>query len=181
VTARSLLPAEYAVLGLLAIRPMHGYEMARYFDRDDLTEVCPVEQSLLYTYLRNVEERGLVAAREIRVGRRPPRRIFHLTGPGRAALDEWLKRPVDRIREVRLDFLLKLYMLRELDPAAERDLVRRQLEVCETYRERLEGRAATASGFEALVVGSKLSAARATVDWLRDQVAAGQPPVRAGW
>ena len=34
--------------------------MARYFDRDDLLEVCPIEQSLLYTYLRNLQERRLL-------------------------------------------------------------------------------------------------------------------------
>ena len=65
---RSLLAGEHAVLGLLSFRPMHGYEMARYFDRDDLQEVCPIDQSLLYTYLRNLGERDLVAWSEERVG-----------------------------------------------------------------------------------------------------------------
>ena len=85
------MPGEYAVLGLLLQRPKHGYEMARYFDRDDLAEVCPIEQSMLYTYLRNVEERGLVQWSEARVGNRPPRKLFELSAHGRDLIETWLE------------------------------------------------------------------------------------------
>jgi DNA-binding PadR family transcriptional regulator len=170
VSERPLLPGEHAILGLLAIRPMHGYEMARYFDRDDLTEVCPIEPSLLYTYFRNLEQRGLVRGRESRVGRRPPRRVFELTVEGRTLLDGWLYRPVERMRETRLELLLKLYVLHHLDPQGERRLLGDQLAVCHAYEARLTERVAEASGFKLLVAGSKLSAARATLAWLESYV-----------
>jgi PadR family transcriptional regulator AphA len=165
---RPLLPGEYAVLGLLALRPMHGYEMARILAEDDeLFAVCPVEQSLLYTYLRNVEERGLVSWQEHRVGNRPPRKRYELTSPGSVELAGWLRRPVGRIREVRLDFLLKLYFLHQLDPAAERALLAQQIDVCERYEARLETALPGERGFPRLVALSKLSAATATLGWLR--------------
>jgi DNA-binding PadR family transcriptional regulator len=167
MSARNLLPGEYAVLGLLGLRPMHGYEMARYFDRDDLTEVCPLEQSALYAYIRNVEERGYVRWQERRVGLRPPRKTYALTDEGRTVLARWLSEPVERLREVRLDFLLKLYFLRQLDPPAAARLLAGQVERCERYRDRLAARANEAVGFSRLVVTSKLSAAEATVEWLR--------------
>ncbi len=165
---RPLLPGEFAVLGLLALRPMHGYEMARYFDRDDLTEVCPIEQSMLYSYIRNVEDRGLVHWSEVRVGARPPRKIYELSGTGREIVETWLRQPAERMREVRLEFLLKLYFLHRLDPAAEVDLLRRQIDVCDAYRSRLATRVAESDGFQRLVAQSKLSAAEATASWLRD-------------
>ena len=164
---RPLLPGEFAVLGLLAIRPMYGYEMARYFDRDDLTEVCPIEQSLLYTYIRNVEERGLVTFTEERVGARPPRKTYALTESGRLLVNMWLRQPAERMREVRLEFLLKLYFLSQLDPAAEADLLRRQIDVCEAYQARLADRLEGATGFQRVVAQSKHSAAEATLRWLR--------------
>ncbi len=164
---RTLLPAEFAVLGLLGMRPMHGYEMARYFDRDELTEVCPIEQSVLYAYIRNVEDRALVRWQERRVGLRPPRKIYELTPAGRAVLDAWLRTPVDRLREVRLDFLLKLYFLHQMDPAAEGALLAEQIARCEHYRDGLAARSLTAEGFGRLVAGSKLSAAQSTLAWLR--------------
>jgi PadR family transcriptional regulator AphA len=165
---RDLLPGEYAVLGLLALRPMHGYEMARYFDQGELGTVCPLEQSLLYTYLRNVEERALVEWDEVRVGLRPPRKRYHLAEAGRAALDLWLREPVPRIRQIRSDFLLKLYFLHDLDRAAAERLVEDQVQVCARYRARLAASVEAADGFERLVALSRLSAAEATLTWLRE-------------
>ena len=164
---RSLLPGEHATLGLLGLRPMHGYEMARLFAHDDLVSVCPIEQSLLYTYLRNLEDRALVRWDERRVGNRPPRKLYELTAAGREELSRWLTLPVGRIREIRIDFLLKLYFLHQADPAAERDLIAGQIAVCEGYAARLEAALAGKNGFPRLVALSKLSAATATLNWLR--------------
>jgi DNA-binding PadR family transcriptional regulator len=163
---RDLFPGEYALLGLLLIKPMHGYEMARYFEGDDLTAVCPIEQSSLYTYLRTIEARGLVAWEEERVGQRPPRKRYQLTETGRAAVMRWLAAPVGRLREIRLDFLLKLYFLRELDPAAEQRLLAEQIAVVQGYLARMEA-TPTRGDFQRLVLGSKRSAAVATLDWLQ--------------
>jgi PadR family transcriptional regulator AphA len=146
---------------------MHGYEMARYFDRDDLTDVCPIEQSLLYTYIRNVEDRDLVSWTEERVGLRPPRKRYALTISGEDLVAHWLRQPVERMREVRLEFLLKLYFLHRLDPAAERILLGQQIDVCEAYRLRLAERVEESIGFQRLVAQSKLSAAESTAGWLR--------------
>lgn len=166
MTDRNLLPGEYAILGLLLLKPMHGYEMARYFDGDELAEVCPLEQSSLYTYLRNVEARALVRWDEERVGQRPPRKIYELTPAGRELVHRWLGEPVRRIREIRLDLLLKLYFLRQLDPAAEAELLREQVEVCETYIASLAGRSPQ-SDFQRLVHESKRTAAESTLAWLK--------------
>jgi PadR family transcriptional regulator, regulatory protein AphA len=165
---RPPLAGEYAVLGLLALRPMHGYEMARYFDADALGEVCPVDHGSLYTYLRNLEDRSFISHHETRVGQRPPRKVFHLTPAGAATVEGWLRSPVERMRAVRLEFLLKLYFLHHLDLGAELQLVRGQIETCQAYEERLAGRATLATGFDRIVTMSKLSAAAATLSWLTE-------------
>lgn len=172
---RPLLPGELSVLALLRDGPMHGYEMARCFERDDLAEVCPVEQSLLYTYLRNIEDRELVTWQEAREGKRPPRKVYTLTDAGRRAVDTWLNEPVERMRQVRLEFLLKLYFLHHSDVRAELALLRRQLAVCEAYRRRLDERANCTEGFPRLVAHSKLSAAEATIGWLQSYAAELEP------
>jgi PadR family transcriptional regulator, regulatory protein AphA len=148
---------------------MHGYEMARELEAEGLTEVCPVEQSLLYSYLRNLEERGLVRWEEHRVGGRPPRKQFELTGIGSQTVDQWLREPVQRLRDVRLAFLLKLYLLGSTDPDGERELLGRQIEVCEAYRTAAGTRVDAADNrFARLVAKSRLSAAEATLNWLRE-------------
>jgi PadR family transcriptional regulator AphA len=163
---RALLPGELAVLGLLRLRPMHGYEMVCFLGDEGLDAVCPVEQSTLYTYLRNVESRELVDWTEERVGLRPPRKTYHLTGTGEAFIDEWLRKPVERMREVRLEFLLKLFFLNLLDRPAMRELLSHQIGVCEEYLAHVAA-APAESPFRRLVAQSKSSAAEATLGWLK--------------
>ena len=166
MTDRTLLPGEYAVLGMLSLRPMHGYEMLCFLGDEGLDTVCPVEQSTLYTYLRNVETRELVTWSEERVGLRPPRKIFALTPLGRDLADRWMRRPVERMREVRLEFLLKLFFLDILDHDGMRALLDQQIAVCEEYLAHIQEHPLH-SPFIQLVAQSKRSAAEATLHWLR--------------
>ncbi len=175
---RPLLPGEYAVLGLLAVRPQHGYEMARTFGEPPLADVCPVEQSLLYAYLRNLERRGLVDWEEVRAGNRPPRKIYAPSEDGWSHLREWLHAPVECMRETRLDFLLKLWFLRQLDPSGERRLVEQQVAVCERYVAEARARARAADGFGAVVWESKWRVGQATRAWLLAHLARTPPPGR---
>ena len=163
---RALLPGEYVVLALLGLRPMHGYEMACVLEDEGLGAVCPIEQGTLYTYIRNVEARGLVDWVEERHGARPPRKTYRLTASGREVTDTWLRQPVERMREVRLEFLIKLYFLEKQDPEAHRRLLSEQIQVCEGYLSGLAARPQS-DGFEALVLRSKRSAAEATLNWLK--------------
>jgi DNA-binding PadR family transcriptional regulator len=148
---------------------MYGYEMARMAAAEGLTRVCPMEQSALYAYLRNLEQRGLVEWTEERVGRRPPRKLFRLTSAGKRSVDRWLRTPVGRMREVRLELLLKLYFLGESDEEAERELLRSQIAACEEYQAKLAEETPPGDGnLPRLVSMSKSSAAEATIRWLRD-------------
>src|SRR5262249_13316639 len=77
--------------------------------------------------------------------------------------------PVARIREVRLDFLLKLYFARQFGTAETRALMDAQITVCKGYLERLKARGSdlTPHSFEHLVHESKLTAGERTLLWLR--------------
>src|SRR3990172_8150592 len=99
VSSRQPLPGEYALLAMLRLQPMHGYEMSRFLAREGLAEVCPIEHNLLYAYLRNLEDRGLVTWAETRVGAHPPRKTYELTTAGSAAIESWLGEPVLRMRQ----------------------------------------------------------------------------------
>ncbi len=167
---RPLLPGEYAILGMLSLRPMHGYEMLCFLGEAGLDTVCPVEQSTLYTYLRNVEARDLVTWTEARVGLRPPRKTFELTDAGRQLTATWLRRPVERMREVRLEFLLKLFFLEALDRDAMRTLLAEQIAVCEGYLAQIP-QDSLHTPFIKLVAQSKRSAAEATLNWLKSYAA----------
>lgn len=167
---RDLLPGEYAALGLLAVEPAHGYELHRRWLASPLAEVLPVEQSVLYGYLRTLDRRGLLDWEEHRVGNRPTRRIYEPSEAGWELLRGWLRTPVVRLREVRLDLLLKLYLLDLLDPRAQRRLLDRQIEACERLLDDARSAADAVEAeadFAALFTRSRVSAAEAALRWLR--------------
>ena len=111
--AAGLSVGEYAVLGVLRERPMHGYDVSRRFIADlDLGLVLPMDMSTVYAILKELHEQGLIEGEREVVGLRPPRTVFQLTPEAEAQFLAWLREPVHRLREVRADLLLKLYFCR---------------------------------------------------------------------
>ena len=160
-----LLPGEYLALALLRLRPMHGYEMLHLAHGEGFDEVVPFDRGVLYAYLRKLERLGFVRWRETRSGRRPPRKEYELTDEGEAVVEHWLRTPVERMRDVRQEFLLKLHLLRRLDPEGCDGLLMAQIEACRRYLEAVERRAGTGT-FAELLRDSKRTAAEATLRWL---------------
>jgi len=173
-TKTYLTPAEYAVLGLLRQRPAYGYELQRQLSGGQgLARVCPVEPAMVYAILKSLSGLELIDG-EWDNSSYPPRAVYAATTEGDATFQRWLRQPVGRLREVRLDFMVKLYFLLQEEMGEEhfeaRNLIEGQLEVCDAYAEELEQELAevTEGSFDALALGSKLSAARLTSAWLSD-------------
>ncbi len=121
------LTIEYALLAFLHGGPLHGYEIHRRLaDRAGLGRVWRLKQSHLYALLARLESEGLIDSRREPQATRPTRRVFALTEAGRQALADWAQSPVARGREVRLDFMAKLYCARALGPAVVAQLIARQ-------------------------------------------------------
>jgi PadR family transcriptional regulator, regulatory protein AphA len=123
-----------ALLGFLYEKPMYGYEIhQRISDPAGLGQVWDLKQSQLYAQMAKMEEDGLVSTEIITQEARPPRKFFLLTPTGTQVYQEWLHSPVDHSRDMRLDFLVKLYFVQKEGPEAVRSLVERQREVCQHW------------------------------------------------
>ncbi len=141
------MSSEFALLGLLLDGPKHGYELARRFSPETpLGDICPLEVSMLYALLKKQEKAGYIEAQLESQGTRPPKRTFHLTDLGRAAFMDWVRAPVARTPEIRLDFLVKLYFARQLGSDDVGALIGRQIEVCRSLVERLQRGETVADG-----------------------------------
>jgi PadR family transcriptional regulator AphA len=164
--------ADYALLGLLRLGSRHGYELAPFFAADGtLGLVCTLGVSRLYALLHALEELGLVSAESSVVSGGPPRKVFSLTDEGAVAFEQWLDRPIRQLRLIRQDFLLKLYFSRQLPSRDSAMLVERQIAACLGVADDLAARAKgeDPSSFAALVYGSRLAMARATIGWLEGE------------
>ena len=131
--ARPLGAADYAILGLLREQPRHGYELAEVFrEGGALAAVCGMPLNVLYAQVHRLERARLIAGTAEPAGTRF-RRVLRLTPLGEAAFLSWLDQPVARMREIRQDFLLKLYFSRR-DPLHDTlRLLDAQIARCEDY------------------------------------------------
>jgi PadR family transcriptional regulator AphA len=176
-------PAEYALLGLLWKGPQHGYELTRAFAPDqELGAICRLEQSQMYAYLKKLEHLGyLEGTMETQEGR-PPRRILALTTTGQSEFQRWVDSPVLKPREVRLQFLLKLYFAREFGEETIARLITRQIAACEQFIRKvretpgsqkseqatLTSHQTPVQDFRVIIQQARIRQIEATIAWLRE-------------
>jgi len=105
-----LLLGECASLGILYTGPTHGFAIAaRLKPTGDVGRVWSLSRPLTYRALEQLAARGFVHA----IGEEPGiaggnRTILAATRSGRAHLRKWLNTPVQHLRDLRSELLLKL-------------------------------------------------------------------------
>lgn len=75
-----------SILGLLAIKPMHGYDLNRLIKAWHLDSWAKIPVSTVYRRLKQVEKDGLVEAKVEQLTNMPPRTVFSLTPEGHLQL-----------------------------------------------------------------------------------------------
>ncbi|HVO43989.1 MAG TPA: PadR family transcriptional regulator [Aggregatilineales bacterium] len=114
----SQLTPDDALIGLLAVRARHGYELLDCFrDPTQLGEVWKMSTSQIYAVLKRLESQGLTEGHEVMVPDAPTRTEYGLTREGEARLHAWLSEvhPSASVHRVRVEFLSRLYVARLLD------------------------------------------------------------------
>jgi DNA-binding PadR family transcriptional regulator len=103
------MSVRFAILGLLAQKSRHGYELRAAFEAvvggDANWAVKPAQ---IYTTLERLEEAGLVErSSDLGEGDEPSRRVYAITSSGYAALKEWFAQGVTPDHQ-RDEFFVKL-------------------------------------------------------------------------
>ena len=132
--ASPLLTVEHALLGFIYERPAHGYEIYQQLSAPDgLWQVWRLKQAQLYALLAKLEDNGYILADLQPQAARPPRKIYTLTDKGRTAFLRWLLTPVARGRQMRIEFLSKLYFACRQGPTVADALLAQQTAACEQW------------------------------------------------
>ena len=154
------------LLGLFIRQPRHGYELYQEFNRR-LGRVWRMGKSKLYAQLKELETAGLVTGRTEPQPNRPPRKVYELTSPGEVAFRDWVHQPTPYLRQIRVEFLARLFFFHHLSlPGLDR-LVAEQKEVCLAQIDRF-GRAAaeTDDPFRRLVLEFRTGQLESVIRWL---------------
>jgi DNA-binding PadR family transcriptional regulator len=169
---RRLAPGEWAVLALLSERPTHGWALSNQLGPEgELGSVWSLGRPLVYRSIDILVERGLIEPAGHEPGLRGPNRtIYRTTCAGATALVQWLDEPVEHVRDVRSQLLLKLIFAERtgIDPT---QMLEAQHATVNAAVEQLEQRMRSSSGSEAILLRFRLESTRAVlrfVDGLLD-------------
>lgn len=164
----SLTP-DHTLLGLLAIQPRHGYDLLESFrESSHLGRIWNMSTSQVYAVLKRLEREGSITGYEVESEHAPPRTEYVLTPSGQAALEVWLSEPSPSasIRRIRVEFVSRLYISRELGRPTE-PIITRQRAACIEEEARLNAiRVNADSSIERLILDLQIAQIRAVLDWL---------------
>ena len=167
-------PAEYIILGLLKSRPMHGYEMFQKFETSTLGEIMHLEMNQMYAFIKKLEKLGYIETTLEAQETRPPRKIHALTQTGDAIFQEWLTQPVEKPRDIRIIFLLKLYFVQKFIPHTIANLIDQEISACNSFLQHLESKHSSDIAkdddtfFEQIVLRSRIHQTRALLEWMHE-------------
>jgi PadR family transcriptional regulator AphA len=93
----------------------HGYDLARHFAPDgSIGAVLTHSRPVVYRAIKQLESMGLVTSREAVGVRGQLKWTLACTATGRRAARAWLTSPVDHLRDMRSDFLVRILLLQRV-------------------------------------------------------------------
>lgn len=117
------MSVKFGLMGILAKRPLHGYELKRVFDR--LTGgFWQLNHGQIYQTLERLEDEGFVTHTVQREESVPDRKVYSLTPVGQEAFRSWIESvPEPRPRPLRDELFIRLAVMPDGDPAQALELL----------------------------------------------------------
>ena len=164
------LALEYILLAVLDEKSCHGYDLFRELNELHAIQlIWNLKQSMLYALLEKLEHEGLIVGQIVVGESRPSRREYSLTNHGRQTLLDWMGSPVKHGREMRQDFLARLYFASKKNNQTALALVEKQKKECclwldgwQKQKKDLE----RVGGYDHFVITFRISQVQAMLDWL---------------
>ncbi|MGW0431251.1 PadR family transcriptional regulator [Micromonospora sp. NPDC003197] len=160
----------HAILGLLSIQPMSGYELKKIIDTS-VGHFWTADQSQVYRTLASLVEDGLASRRTVMQAERPNLHLHSVTDRGLAELDKWLASPL-QTPPTREPFLARLFFADRMPADEVRKLLDNRRQEVSDELAALEAIAVPAEVTEIgqvlrlATLANGIAHARAELDWL---------------
>jgi PadR family transcriptional regulator, regulatory protein AphA len=170
--AQNPLSLEYILLGFLNQEPIHGYDLYKKLgEMNGIALVWRVKQSYLYALLDKLEKDGLVTSKTVPGESFLTRKEFKLTDMGKQNFHSWLTSPVKHGREMRQEFLAKLYFSQSAKRDLYQKLIQEQHQVCSEWLSNLKNdlsKQTNEQPYKQVILNYRISQTRAMINWLND-------------
>lgn len=121
----SMQSVKYALLGLLAEQPRHGYELRGAFE-ELMGGSWTLNIGQVYSTLSRLERDGLITSEVVPQDLVPDRKVYAVTDVGRKELERWLSEPTDGPVRLKNEVFVKVAVGDLLDDGDPATLLARQ-------------------------------------------------------
>jgi DNA-binding PadR family transcriptional regulator len=155
---------EHTVLGFLLEAPMHAYALHQTVVDSPLGNIWHIKQSAFYAIVARMQEVGFLCAIESDDDGRG-KRMLGCTPVGQAKFARWCSSPVAHPRDMRIEFLSKLYFCSRRSPAAIAALYDQQTDRCQRWLDDIVVEP-HADQYRIAVMHYRRGQIQATIQWL---------------
>jgi PadR family transcriptional regulator AphA len=161
-------PQEYVILGILMKQDRHGYDIHNLLS-SGLGRAWYAGISQVYALLKRLEVAEKVVSAVEHQDNRPARHVYSITPKGREAFLQWVHTPLERMRDLRLEFLAKLFFIRALKLSGSDEMIKKQMDIFQKQlRDITQQDKDCHEAFERLVLRFRVGQIEAVLSWLRD-------------
>jgi DNA-binding PadR family transcriptional regulator len=158
---------KYALMGLLAQEPRHGYDLKNAFEAM-LSDTWPLNIGQVYATLSRLERDGFVESEVVPQELLPDRKVYFLTAAGREELERWLGQSTEGVVRLKDEFYIKLLLHQHVASDGTLSLIWKQRQV---YMKKLAKLTALRSNpslepATALLVEGAILHVEADLEWL---------------
>lgn len=98
----------YAIIGILSIGPMSGYQIKTWVD-EGVGYFVDIDYKQIYPTLKRIVDEGLAVFDIEKSGNRPESKVYRLTDKGISVFKEWLECPIDYTKRSTNELMLKFF------------------------------------------------------------------------
>lgn len=164
------LSLEYIFLGFICQGPIHGYELYKKISSfEGISLVWHIKQSQLYALVDKLEENGLLTSNMVPGVAHLMRKEYQITPVGRQSFLTWVTCPVSHGRDMRQEFLAKLYFAQKSGVEVSLELIEEQKSICAEWLSSLHidySKTTDEQHYERMIFQYRISQTQATIEWL---------------
>ena len=168
---QSPLSLEYILLGFIRQEPIHGYDLyKRLKESEGILLIWRMKQSQVYALLDKLEKGDLIHSAAVQGDNYLRRKQFHITPKGKQIFQEWATCPVAHGRDMRQEFLAKLYFAQASRDKSLSCLIEKQILVCQEWMADLTASYSSKQNkptFGKLILEYRISQTNAMIEWLQ--------------
>ncbi|MFM2308849.1 MAG: hypothetical protein RLY87_970 [Chloroflexota bacterium] len=155
---------EYAVLGFLVAAPLHAYALHQTIVESPLGRIWHIKQSAFYAIVARLADAGYVQSYDSDEDVRG-KRLLVCSDLGKTVFDRWCREAVMHARDMRIEFLAKLYFCTRAGPDAVAELYAQQTLRCNEWLRQIPQDEATDT-FLIAVQRYRYGQIHATIAWM---------------